>query len=117
MLDRREFMRALGIGVAAVAVGPSAANALTAAVPAVVRTRTLKTRYSLELVQDLQAYHSIDAEYELALILREQLDLEIGKERGTLESGVSYENSTPMKYFTFRNDGKNGPENNWGMYE
>ena len=43
-------------------------------------TRKLRARWSLELAQDLNAYHSLDAEVELTQILSEQVALEIDRE-------------------------------------
>jgi hypothetical protein len=43
-------------------------------------TRKLRARWSPELAQDLNAYHSMDAEVELTQILSEQVALEIDRE-------------------------------------
>ena len=43
-------------------------------------TRKLKARWSPELAQDLNAYHSLDAEVELTQILSEQIALELDRE-------------------------------------
>jgi hypothetical protein len=43
-------------------------------------TRRLRARWSPELAQDLNAYHSMDAEVELTSILSEQIALEIDRE-------------------------------------
>jgi hypothetical protein len=43
-------------------------------------TRKLRARWSPELAQDLNAYHSIDAEVELTQILSEQIALELDRE-------------------------------------
>ena len=43
-------------------------------------TRKLRARWSPELAQDLNAYHSIDAEVELWQILSEQIALELDRE-------------------------------------
>ena len=50
------------------------------AVPVVAETRKLRARWSPELAQDLNAYHSLDAEVELTQILSEQIALEIDRE-------------------------------------
>ena len=42
-------------------------------------TRKLRARWSPELAQDLNAYHSLDAEVELTQILSEQIALEIDR--------------------------------------
>ena len=46
----------------------------------VANTRKLRARWSPELAQDLNAYHSLDAEVELTQILSEQIALEIDRE-------------------------------------
>jgi hypothetical protein len=46
----------------------------------VAQTRKLRARWSPELAQDLNAYHSLDAEVELTQILSEQIALEIDRE-------------------------------------
>ena len=43
-------------------------------------TRKLRARWSPELAQDLNAYHSMDAEVELTQILSEQIALELDRE-------------------------------------
>ncbi len=43
-------------------------------------TRKLRAKWSPELAQDLNAYHSLDAEFELTQILSEQIALEIDRE-------------------------------------
>jgi hypothetical protein len=49
-------------------------------VPVVAQTRKLRARWSPELAQDLNAYHSLDAEVELTQILSEQIALELDRE-------------------------------------
>jgi hypothetical protein len=49
-------------------------------IPVVANTRKLRARWSPELAQDLNAYHSLDAEVELTQILSEQIALEIDRE-------------------------------------
>jgi len=44
------------------------------------QSRKLKARWSPELAQDLNAYHSLDAEVELTQILSEQIALELDRE-------------------------------------
>ncbi len=44
------------------------------------QSRKLRARWSPELAQDLNAYHSLDAEVELTQILSEQIALEIDRE-------------------------------------
>tara|TARA_A100001011_G_scaffold393667_1_gene484115 strand:+ start:2294 stop:4225 length:1932 start_codon:yes stop_codon:yes gene_type:complete len=50
------------------------------AISVVANTRKLRARWSPELAQDLNAYHSLDAEVELTQILSEQIALEIDRE-------------------------------------
>jgi len=49
-------------------------------IPVTAQTRKLRARWSPELAQDLNAYHSLDAEVELTQILSEQVALEIDRE-------------------------------------
>jgi hypothetical protein len=59
-------------------------------IPVVATTRKLRARWSPELAQDLNAYHSLDAEVELTQILSEQVALEIDREiLGDLLTGSS----------------------------
>jgi len=54
------------------------------------QTRKLRARWSPELAQDLNAYHSMDAEVELTQILSEQVALEIDREiLGDLLTGAN----------------------------
>jgi hypothetical protein len=46
----------------------------------VAETRKLRARWSPELAQDLNAYHSLDAEVELTQILSEQIAVELDRE-------------------------------------
>lgn len=49
-------------------------------IPVVAEQRKLRARWSPELAQDLNAYHSLDAEVELTQILSAQVALEIDRE-------------------------------------
>ncbi len=49
-------------------------------IPVVAETRKLRAKWSPELAQDLNAYHSLDAEVELTQILSEEIALEIDRE-------------------------------------
>jgi hypothetical protein len=49
-------------------------------IPIVAKTRKLKAVWTPELAQDLNAYHSIDAEAELTAVLSEYISLEIDLE-------------------------------------
>jgi hypothetical protein len=48
--------------------------------PIVAKTRKLKAIWTPELAQDLNAYHSVDAEAELTQMLSEYISLEIDLE-------------------------------------
>jgi hypothetical protein len=50
------------------------------AVPVTADTRKLRARWTPELAQDLNAYHSLDAEVELTQILSQHIALEIDRE-------------------------------------
>lgn len=50
------------------------------AIAVTAKTRKLRARWSPELAQDLNAYHSLDAEVELTQMLSEQVALEIDRE-------------------------------------
>lgn len=50
------------------------------AIPVTADTRKLRARWTPELAQDLNAYHSMDAEVELTQILSQQIALEIDRE-------------------------------------
>lgn len=60
----------------------------------VAETRRLRAKWSPELAQDLNAYHSMDAEVELTSILSEQVALEIDRE--ILNDLVSQANGAVM---------------------
>jgi len=115
MADRREFLQALGIGMAAVVAGPWLAK-VNATPVSPARTRILKVRYSTELAQDLKNYHGLDAHEELARAVLNEVRREVGSTRGTLQSSVAVDPNTfqHMMYFKFKNDGQFGPEENWG---
>ena len=71
-------------------------------VPVTAQTRKLRARWSPELAQDLNAYHSMDAEVELTQILSEQIALEIDREiLGDLLNGAQGAN-----FFWSRSPGK-----------
>ena len=48
--------------------------------PIVAKTRKLKAVWSPELAQDLNAYHSVDAEAELTSMLSDYISMEIDLE-------------------------------------
>ena len=71
-------------------------------IPVTAQTRKLRARWSPELAQDLNAYHSMDAEVELTQILSEQIALEIDREiLGDLLTGAAGAN-----FFWSRSPGK-----------
>jgi len=71
-------------------------------IPVTAQTRKLRARWSPELAQDLNAYHSMDAEVELTQILSEQIALEIDREiLGDLLHGAKGAN-----FFWSRSPGK-----------
>lgn len=55
-------------------------NITISSVPVMAQTRKLKTSWTPELAQDLNAYHALDAEVELTTILSEAIALEIDRE-------------------------------------
>jgi hypothetical protein len=71
-------------------------------VPVVATTRKLRARWSPELAQDLNAYHSLDAEVELTQILSEQIALELDRE--ILNDLLTQGNAA--NYFWSRSPGK-----------
>lgn len=55
-------------------------NITISSVPVMAQTRKLKTQWTPEMAQDLNAYHALDAEVELTTILSEAIALEIDRE-------------------------------------
>ena len=55
-------------------------NISISSVSVMAETRKLKTRWTPELAQDINAYHALDAEVELTTILAELIALEIDRE-------------------------------------
>jgi len=55
-------------------------NITVSSVPVMAETRKLKTTWTPEMAQDLNAYHALDAEVELTTILSEAIALEIDRE-------------------------------------
>ena len=117
-MDRRGFLT----GLVALSVLPSnelfAAVAKTASTPEpIVQTRKLMATWTPEFAQDLEAFHSIDAEKELTMILRQEIEREIGQERGEITTRKVFNQDTfEQKYMmTFRNNGKYSAEEMWGL--
>ena len=79
-------------------------------IPIVAKTRKLKAVWSPELAQDLNAYHSVDAEAELTAMLSEYISMEIDleildmlmanasakKERWSAKVGFEYDAATSV---------------------
>ena len=79
--------------------------------PIVAKTRKLKAVWSPELAQDLNAYHSVDAEAELTSMLSDYISMEIDLEIldmlilmlkqlifGLLKSGEDYDSANRSFY-------------------
>jgi hypothetical protein len=49
------------------------------AIPIVAQTRKLAVEWTQEMIQDLDAYHSIDGEKELTQIMSDAVSLEIDR--------------------------------------
>ena len=81
----------------------------------VAKTRKLKAVWSPELAQDLNAYHSVDAEAELTSMLSEYISMEIDLEiLDMLISDavtVDYWSATPGEDY----DGAGGAESDWNI--
>ena len=81
----------------------------------VAKTRKLKAVWSPELAQDLNAYHSVDAEAELTSMLSEyismEIDLEILDMLVTDAVTVDYWSATPGEDY----DGAGGAESDWNI--
>jgi hypothetical protein len=76
----------------------------------VAETRKLRARWTPELAQDLNAYHSTDAEVEMTSVLSEQVALEIDREilndLVTLANGANYYWSRAPGVFVDRRTGR-----------
>ena len=74
----------LGVDAADVTVQPNTSipeiDIKVDSVAVTAKTKKLKAKWTPELAQDLNAYHSLDAEVELTGILSEQIALEIDRE-------------------------------------
>ena len=79
----------------------------------VAKTRKLKAVWSPELAQDLNAYHSVDAEAELTSMLSEYISMEIDLEILDMlindAATVDYWSTTPGEDY----DGSGNGEGNW----
>jgi len=61
------------------AVAPSKLKIAMKALPIVAQTRKLAVEWTQEMIQDLDAYHSIDGEKELTQIISDAISLEIDR--------------------------------------
>jgi len=81
----------------------------------VAKTRKLKAVWSPELAQDLNAYHSVDAEAELTSMLSEYISMEIDLEILDMlvsdATTVDYWSATPGEDY----DGSGTGESNWNI--
>lgn len=84
-------------------------NITVSSVPVMAQTRKLKTTWTPEMAQDLNAYHALDAEVELTTILSEAIALEIDREiLGELIHGAAVKAAWSRKigrYVTLSADG------------
>jgi hypothetical protein len=70
----------VAVGQATTSIGIPEVNLQLNSEPIVAKTRKLKAVWTPELAQDLNAYHSIDAEAELTALLSEYVSMEIDLE-------------------------------------
>jgi Major capsid protein Gp23 len=77
---RGDFEDRTGDGTGAPTIGIPEINLELKSEPIVAKTRKLKAVWTPELAQDLNAYHSIDAEAELTALLSEYVSMEIDLE-------------------------------------
>ena len=78
--NRGDFEDKTGDGTSAPSIGIPEVNLELKSEPIVAKTRKLKAVWTPELAQDLNAYHSIDAEAELTALLSEYVSMEIDLE-------------------------------------
>jgi len=78
--NRGDFEDTTGDGSSAPSIGIPEVNLELKSEPIVAKTRKLKAVWTPELAQDLNAYHSIDAEAELTALLSEYVSMEIDLE-------------------------------------
>ena len=79
MLNRRSFLKSLGIAVIASTLPLSLAEQSSKS--PVVKTRQLESRWSTELEQDLKAFHGIDAEKEIQIMIEQEMQKTIGNSK------------------------------------
>ena len=80
MLNRRSFLKSLGIAVIASTLPLSLAEQLSKS-PVVKKRQLIKCRWSTELEQDLKAFHGIDAEKEIQIMIEEEMQKTIGNSK------------------------------------
>ena len=78
--NRGDFEDRTGDGTSAPSIGIPEVNLELKSEPIVAKSRKLKAVWTPELAQDLNAYHSIDAEAELTALLSEYVSMEIDLE-------------------------------------
>ena len=78
--DRGDFEDRLGNSDDGKTLGIPEVNLQMNSLPIVAKTRKLKAVWTPELAQDLNAYHSVDAEAELTSMLSEYISMEIDLE-------------------------------------
>jgi hypothetical protein len=78
--SRGDFEAAAGAAVPEADAGIPEIDIQMVSVPIVAKTRKLKAVWTPELAQDLNAYHSVDAEAELTSMLSEYISMEIDLE-------------------------------------
>ena len=77
---RGDFEAAAGTGPPETDAGIPEIDIAMRSIPIVAKTRKLKAVWTPELAQDLNAYHSVDAEAELTALLSEYVSMEIDLE-------------------------------------
>jgi len=77
---RGDFEAAAGSGPPETDAGIPEIDIAMRSIPIVAKTRKLKAVWTPELAQDLNAYHSVDAEAELTALLSEYVSMEIDLE-------------------------------------
>ena len=112
-MNRRDLIKSLGMVMAATLVPIN----FVKAEEYTGLTYVLKTQFTPELIQDLNAYNNLDARKELEAILELCLEKEIGTKRGTISDyRVLDENNFQVVYkLKFKHDGQFGKEELWGV--
>lgn len=91
MMNRRSFLQVLGLGVVGstvigkiIPITPQKPSIpefglILEPQPAIAKPRQLKATYTIELAQDLKAFHSIDTEREWTMLIQKEIDREVLK--------------------------------------